>query len=113
MWAVVPGSPRVTPTDERGTREIAPRWAADPSPIPWVVLATKIHQTAAAGPLQRAVTGPDTVLVAAQNGVDHRERPADTAPAACSRPSGTRSWCPPRGPWSRSGPPYRSEPGSW
>ncbi len=53
-------------------------WHTDPTtvdgPVDWVFLTTKIHHTAAAKPWLTALTGPDTRVVAAQNGVDHRER---------------------------------------
>lgn len=78
------GAAAVELTDDRGTREVPVRWAADPAevaPAPWVVLATKIHQTPSARPWLEALAGPESLLVAAQNGVDHRERLADVLPA--------------------------------
>jgi 2-dehydropantoate 2-reductase len=75
-------------TDDRGTRTLPVRWAADPAEVgavPWVVLATKIQHTGSALPWLAGLSGPGTVVVAAQNGVDHRERltgvRAELAPA--------------------------------
>jgi len=53
------------------------RWCTDPGgvrPVEWVVLATKIHQTEAARAWLDALVGEQTAIIAAQNGVDHRER---------------------------------------
>ncbi|MBW0127149.1 2-dehydropantoate 2-reductase [Pseudonocardia oceani] len=63
--------------DDRGVRTRALTALADPAdaePVPFVVLATKIHQSATAAPWLDALAGPDTVVVAAQNGIDHAER---------------------------------------
>jgi 2-dehydropantoate 2-reductase len=63
--------------DEHGTRTQPMRSAGDPSqvrPVDWVVLATKIHQTESAWPWLAALAGEGTRVVAAQNGVDHRDR---------------------------------------
>jgi 2-dehydropantoate 2-reductase len=45
---------------------------ADLGAAPLVLLATKVHQTAAAAGFLRAATGPDTVVAVLQNGVEHR-----------------------------------------
>lgn len=47
---------------------------ADLGPADWVLLTTKAHHTAAAGEWLKATTGPDTVVVVAQNGVDQERR---------------------------------------
>lgn len=77
---VVCGRPHVDHvelTDDRGTRAFPVRFAAEPhgvGPFGWVVLATKIHQTAGVAPWLGAATGPASRVVVAQNGVDHRAR---------------------------------------
>jgi 2-dehydropantoate 2-reductase len=43
-------------------------------PADWVLLTTKGYQAAGAGPWLRRLAGPDSVVVAAQNGIDHAER---------------------------------------
>ncbi|GAA3240978.1 2-dehydropantoate 2-reductase [Pseudonocardia petroleophila] len=63
--------------DDRGTRTHRVPVAVDPAAArraDHVVLATKIHQTASVAPWLVALTGPDSVVVAAQNGVDHADR---------------------------------------
>ncbi len=49
----------------------------DPAAVPWradvVLLAVKAHQIAAAAPFLQALCGPETIVVALQNGVEHRE----------------------------------------
>lgn len=77
---VVCGRPhvdRVELTDDRGTRAFPVRFAAEPdgvAPFDWVVLATKIHQTADVAPWLRAATDAASRVVVTQNGVDHRAR---------------------------------------
>jgi 2-dehydropantoate 2-reductase len=44
------------------------------SPMDWVLLAVKSHQTAGAGDWLKATVGPNTKLAVLQNGVEHRER---------------------------------------
>ncbi|WP_218601342.1 2-dehydropantoate 2-reductase [Pseudonocardia abyssalis] len=66
--------------DDHGTRTHRIPVATDPAearPVDHVVLATKIHQTGSVWPWLHALTGPDTVIVAAQNGVDHADRVPD------------------------------------
>ncbi|WP_370416615.1 2-dehydropantoate 2-reductase [Streptomyces fradiae] len=56
--------------------------ATDPaelSPVEWVVLATKAHQTPAASPWLSRLCGPTTRVAVLQNGVEHRERVAPLA----------------------------------
>jgi 2-dehydropantoate 2-reductase len=68
----------------------------DPSaalgPVDWVLLAVKVHQTAAAAPWLRALCGPETVVVALRNGVEHREQLAPFVGRATVLP--TVVWCP-------------------
>lgn len=45
-------------------------------PADWVLLATKAHQTDGAAGWLRALVGPGTRVVVAQNGVEHHERVA-------------------------------------
>jgi 2-dehydropantoate 2-reductase len=45
-------------------------------PTPWVLLATKAQDTASAGGWLSALTGPDSTVVVAQNGIDHADRVA-------------------------------------
>src|SRR5882757_306442 len=68
----------------------------DPSaalgPVDWLLLAVKVHQTAAAAPWLRALCGPETVVVALRNGVEHREQLAPFVGEAAVLP--TVVWCP-------------------
>ncbi|GAA4807642.1 oxidoreductase [Actinomycetospora chlora] len=57
--------------------EVPATVATDPGAVgvhPWVLLATKAQDTASAAGWLGALTGPGTVLVVAQNGVDHAAR---------------------------------------
>ncbi|NKQ55848.1 2-dehydropantoate 2-reductase [Amycolatopsis sp. K13G38] len=68
---------RIEIIDHDGTRQYPVRWLASAEqaePVEWVVLATKMHQTASAEPWLRALTSRHTRVVAAQNGVDHVDR---------------------------------------
>lgn len=64
--------------------QVPVRVTADPGslagPASWVLLTTKGYQTAGAEPWLHALAGPDTVVVAVQNGVDHTERLAPLRP---------------------------------
>jgi 2-dehydropantoate 2-reductase len=53
----------------------------------WVLLAVKAHQTAGAAPWLAALAGPGTVVVALQNGVEHRERVEPLAGGAAVLPA--------------------------
>ncbi|NMH97503.1 2-dehydropantoate 2-reductase [Pseudonocardia acidicola] len=67
----------ITLTDHRGTHRYPVRWAERPGDLPqvrWVLLATKIHQTPSVLSWLSALAGPDSHVIAAQNGVDHRDR---------------------------------------
>lgn len=58
-------------------REVPVRIATDPgsvAPTPWVLLATKAQDTASAAGWLAALTGPQSVVVVAQNGIDHAAR---------------------------------------
>ena len=63
----------------------------DPEAVPWradiVLLAVKAHQTAAAAPFLRALSGDGTVVVALQNGVEQRELVGPHAPGATVLPA--------------------------
>ncbi|MQA04158.1 MAG: 2-dehydropantoate 2-reductase [Streptosporangiales bacterium] len=80
----------VAVTERDDTRRFPVQCVTDPAStgqVPWVVLATKMHQTSAAADWLRATTGPETHVIVAQNGVDQRERvaplvgPATVVPA--------------------------------
>jgi 2-dehydropantoate 2-reductase len=64
--------------------QVPVRVAADPGtlagPVSWVLVTTKGHQTAGAEPWLRRLAGPNTTVVAVQNGVDHAERLAQLRP---------------------------------
>jgi 2-dehydropantoate 2-reductase len=64
--------------------QVPVRVTADPGalagPASWVLLTTKGYQTAGALPWLRRLAGPNTVVVAVQNGVDHTERLASLRP---------------------------------
>ncbi len=55
---------------------------AEATPARWVLVALKTQDSAAAAPWVEALSGPDTVVVGFQNGVEHRENlGADVVPA--------------------------------
>jgi 2-dehydropantoate 2-reductase len=67
----------LTVTTDGVERAVPATVATDPGtvvPTPWVLLATKAQDTASAAGWLGALTGPGTVLVVAQNGVDHAAR---------------------------------------
>jgi 2-dehydropantoate 2-reductase len=82
-----PGSPplsAVTLTDGQGTRPVPVDWQDSPGSLAafrWVVVATKLHQTEAVDAWLERLVDEDTVVVVAQNGVEHRERIARRARA--------------------------------
>jgi 2-dehydropantoate 2-reductase len=55
-------------------------------PVPWVVLATKAHQTAGAADWLRALATSQTTVAILQNGVEHAERVAPYANGATLLP---------------------------
>lgn len=70
--------PSLSVAHDGAVRQVPVRVVSDPAtvagPAGWVVLTTKAHQTAGAIPWLRRLAGPDTTVVAVQNGVDHAER---------------------------------------
>jgi 2-dehydropantoate 2-reductase len=77
---------RIAMTVDGDTVEHKVAWAAEPADLPplrlrYAVLATKIHHTPDVAEWLGALR-PGTVLLAAQNGVDHRARLAPRTPAA-------------------------------
>jgi 2-dehydropantoate 2-reductase len=77
---------------EGGGEEIVPGPViTDPAAVPWtadlVLLAVKAHQTAAAAPFLRALSGSRTVVVALQNGVEQRALVGPHAPGATVLPA--------------------------
>lgn len=57
------------------------------APTRWVVVALKAQHSAAAGPWLARLVGPDTVVVAMQNGVEHDERVGPHAHGAAVVPA--------------------------
>lgn len=47
---------------------------ADATAVDWVLLCTKTHETASAGPWLQRLCTPSTIVAALQNGIDHAER---------------------------------------
>lgn len=66
---------------------------SDVGPVDLAILAVKAHQTTGAGPWLSALVGPDTVLVVAQNGVEHRARVEPYVPAKATVVPAV-VWCP-------------------
>jgi 2-dehydropantoate 2-reductase len=68
-----------------GPRAYPVRWHTAPAQVEttadWVFLATKLPHTPAAAAWLPALVGPSTRIIAAQNGVDHRERFAELTDA--------------------------------
>lgn len=60
---------------------------ADAQPVDWVLLCTKTHETASAGPWLRRLCTPATRVAALQNGIDHAERIAPYANGAAIVPA--------------------------
>ena len=84
-----------TPTDvlevttPNETFQVRPRWAEDPTKtpnVPWVLLATKAHQTEGASTWLRALTTRSSTIAVLQNGVEHEERVAPYAGGATILP---------------------------
>jgi len=83
---------RIVVEREGGGEEIVPGpVVTDPQAVPWcadvVLLAVKAHQTAAAAPFLRALSGDGTVVVALQNGVEQRAQVGPHAPGAAIVPA--------------------------
>ncbi len=67
----------LTVTRDGVERTVPATLAVDPAavgPTGWVLLATKAQDTASAAAWLAALTGPDTVVVVAQNGIDQADR---------------------------------------
>ncbi|HLL46750.1 MAG TPA: 2-dehydropantoate 2-reductase [Longimicrobiaceae bacterium] len=67
----------------------SPRVETDPGqvgPFPWVLLATKAHQTDGASAWLRALAGPESRVAVLQNGVEHEARVAPLVPGAAVLP---------------------------
>ena len=64
----------------------------DVTPVDWVLLAVKAHQTDGAAGWLTALCGADTTVAVLQNGIDHVERVAPLAGEAAVLP--TVNWCP-------------------
>jgi 2-dehydropantoate 2-reductase len=83
---------RIVVEREGGGEEVVPGPViTDHAAIPWradlVLLAVKAHQTEAAAPFLRALSGPGTVVVALQNGVEQRAQVGPHAPGATVLPA--------------------------
>jgi 2-dehydropantoate 2-reductase len=72
-----------------GLLRATPRLVTTPDvvhPVPWVLLATKAHQTAGAAHWLRALATSQTTVAILQNGVEHAERVAPYANGATLLP---------------------------
>jgi 2-dehydropantoate 2-reductase len=72
-----------------GILRATPRLVTTPDavqPVPWVLLATKAHQTAGAADWLRALATSQTTVAILQNGVEHEERVAPYANGATLLP---------------------------
>lgn len=70
---------RLTVERPEGTVEVALNALTAPqqaTPVDWVLLATKAHQTASAGPWLARLCRPSTRVAVLQNGIDHAARVA-------------------------------------
>ncbi|HEX5958849.1 MAG TPA: 2-dehydropantoate 2-reductase [Hyphomicrobiaceae bacterium] len=76
---------RLTVERPEGTVEVAIQALTDPqtaTPVDWVLLATKVPDTAAAGAWLRRLCRPSTRVAVLQNGIDHVARVAPFADGA-------------------------------
>ena len=90
-----PGPPPVVELPDGAEHALAGPVRADPAtvePALWVLLAVKTHQVAGAAPWLRALCGSGTVVVALQNGVEHRRLVGPLAGPAAVLPAIV--WCP-------------------
>jgi 2-dehydropantoate 2-reductase len=83
---------RIVVAREGGGEEVVPGPViTTPAAVPWradlVLLAVKAHQTEAAAPFLRALSGPGTVVVVLQNGVEQRALVEPHAPGATVLPA--------------------------
>lgn len=75
---------RLEVTHPKGTSQHALAALTDPtdaSPVDWILLSTKAHQSEAARPWIEALARPGTVVAVLQNGVDHEARIRPLVPA--------------------------------
>jgi 2-dehydropantoate 2-reductase len=75
--------------DPAGTLRATPRIVTAPEavqPVPWVIFATKAHQTAGAADWLKALATSGTTVAILQNGVEHEERLAPYANGAMLLP---------------------------
>jgi len=80
---------RLTVEGPDGAFEVALTALTDPAdakPVDWVLLCTKTHETASAGPWLERLCTPATTVAALQNGIDHVERIAPYANGAAIVP---------------------------
>jgi 2-dehydropantoate 2-reductase len=90
-----PAAAPVVELPDGAEHRLAERVRADPSaaaPVPWVLLATKTHQTAGAADWLSALCGEHTVVAVLQNGVEHREQAGPLVGPAAVLPAIV--WCP-------------------
>ena len=76
---------RLTVEGPDGAFEVPLKALTDPGeaqPQDWVLLCTKTHETASAGPWLKQLCAPATKVAALQNGIDHAERIAPYANGA-------------------------------
>jgi 2-dehydropantoate 2-reductase len=80
---------RLTVERPEGTVEVPLAALTDPeqaAPVDWVLVATKTHDTAAAGPWLARLCRPGTRVAVLQNGIDHAARVAPFIGAATAVP---------------------------
>jgi 2-dehydropantoate 2-reductase len=80
---------RLTLDGPNGTAELPLHALTDPAdatPVDWVLLCTKTHQTAATAPWLKRLCAPSTRVAVLQNGIDHVARVAPLAGGATVLP---------------------------
>jgi 2-dehydropantoate 2-reductase len=80
---------RLTLDGPNGTAELPLHALTDPAdatPVDWVLLCTKTHQTAATAPWLKRLCAPSTRVAVLQNGIDHVARVAPLAAGATVLP---------------------------
>jgi 2-dehydropantoate 2-reductase len=90
-----PGPAPVVELPGGDEHELAARVRANPAagtPVPWVLLAVKTHQTAGAASWLASLCDEGTVIAVLQNGVEHRELVGPLAGLATVLPAIV--WCP-------------------
>jgi 2-dehydropantoate 2-reductase len=96
LCARTPRKPPVVEVDGFGTVALDAAVLTDPGelggPVDWVLLAVKSHQTAGAAEWLNAACGSGTVVLALQNGIEHREQVGPLAREASVLPGIV--WCP-------------------